>query len=121
LINIICLFGTLAAQSVYANKLKARWQIWAVPSGLLKTGATKEPYRGKSKVERGEVLGMQFQSDKRSYNPHFHLIVKSQEIADIFDKRMDGVLDTRLYQQVTGFKEYLFEPQLTVWIDNRTS
>lgn len=77
-------FVTLTAKSVFANALKSR-------INRMHQGISKLLARNKKRAERGKevrLMGIRsiecnFNPIKRSYNPHFHFIVATKEMAEI--------------------------------------
>ncbi|HWY12718.1 MAG TPA: hypothetical protein VN026_15400 [Bacteroidia bacterium] len=77
-------FVTLTARSVYANKLGIRMKKMNIGLRKILDKYKKKAQRGKSiKFEGFKTLECNFNSKKRTYNPHLHLIVKNKEMAEI--------------------------------------
>jgi len=79
-----CYFVTLTAKSVSAKSLKHRFSQMIRGLNLIVDKYEKRHRRGKGKKLIGiRSLECNYNPNKRTYNPHFHLIVKDKETAEI--------------------------------------
>lgn len=86
-------FVTLTAKSVYAKSLKKRIYDMLRGFKIISNRSKKRHQRGKGiKLMGIKSLECNFNPIARTYNPHFHLIVASKEIADYLVKEWCNLL-----------------------------
>lgn len=80
-------FVTLTAKSVPARSLKKRMAQMIEGFGIIKERFKKRNQRGKTGKFFGiKSLECEFNAEKKTYNPHFHIIVDGEEMANALVK-----------------------------------